>query len=86
MRDWGRQPGGYQTNPGQHLAVEFMKLTNQVATSNRKNKYSITVQWTAGHCSIKDNEEADKQAKRAAEGDSLAEKNLPKYISKMISC
>lgn len=72
------------TNPGQHLTAEFLKMADQVATSKRKSMYSITVWWTAGHCGIKGNEEVDKEAKRVAEGDSSAEKNIPKYISKTI--
>jgi ribonuclease HI len=72
------------TKPGQHLAAEFLKLAGQVARARRKGKYSLVVRWTTGHSGIKGNEEADKEAKTAAEGNSSAAKDLPAYIRKTI--
>lgn len=73
------------TKPGQHLAVEFLKMATWVA-DNRKDggKYSLTVRWTAGHSGIKGNEEVDEEAKFAAEGNSSAAKDIPSYIHKTI--
>ena len=72
------------TNPGQHLAAEFLKMANQVAKSRSGSNYKLTVRWTAGHCGIVGNEKADEEAKRAAEGNSSPSTNIPRYICKTI--
>ena len=74
------------TNPGQHLAAEFLRVADQVALArNRKRQnYELTVRWTAGHAGIEGNEWADREAKKAAEGDNSERFQLPKYLWKPI--
>jgi ribonuclease HI len=74
------------TNLGQHLAAEFLRLAGMVS-KNRKGKsrhsgdsYGLTVQWTVGHRGIKGNEEADKAAKSAVQGESSPPSSIPIYI------
>jgi ribonuclease HI len=49
-------------------------------------KYSLTVRWTEGHSGIPGNEEADEEAKKAAEGTSSDPANLPKSLRKQLKC
>lgn len=70
------------TKPGQHVAAEVVSAASQLKRSNRGGRYILKIRWTAGHCGIKGNITADKEAKRAAEGHSTAKKDLPKYIHK----
>jgi ribonuclease HI len=74
------------TNPGQHLAAEFLRVANQVALarSGGRHKYELSVRWTAGHVGIVGNERADREAKKAAEGNSSERLQLPKYFRKPI--
>ena len=69
-------------SPGQHIAAEIVKFAAQVKKTNKSGRYSLLVRWTAGHCGIKGNELADKEAKRAAGRHSSTDKDLPGYIRK----
>jgi len=42
------------------------------------------IRWTAGHIGIAGNEKADREAKRAAAGQSSEPKTLPKYLRKKL--
>ena len=70
--------------PGQYLAMEFITLANQVALSRNGGGYGLTIRWTAGHAEIRGNEKADKEAKRAAGGNTSPENEFPKCIKKKI--
>ena len=72
------------TKPGQHLAAEFLAIANKLALSRSGSTYSLTIRWTAGHVGIKGNEQADKEAKMAANGDTTQNEALPKCIRKKI--
>jgi hypothetical protein len=77
------------TNPGQHLAAEFLEMARQIARSRSggksgESRYKLTVRWTAGHVGIKGNEKADKEAKSAAAGQNSKRTDLPPYVRKSI--
>ena len=74
------------TNPGQHLAAEFLRVADQIvlARNGGTQNYELTVRWTAGHIGIEGNEWADREAKKAAEGDNSERFQLPKYLWKPI--
>ena len=74
------------TNPGQHIAAEFLNIAKQVAERRKGNrsKYHLLVRWTAGHVGIKGNEKADSEAKKAADGHSSRRRELPAYVRKTI--
>jgi hypothetical protein len=60
-------------------------MVKQVANNRKgRGKYSLMVRWMTGHSRIRGNEEADKEAKSAAKGNSSAAKDIPSYIRKMI--
>jgi ribonuclease HI len=67
--------------PGHYLAAEALKTAAHLQKIKGK-KYSLTFRWTAGHLGIPGNEEADEEAKKAAEGASLDPANLPKSLRK----
>ena len=71
------------SKPGQYLAAEAFKLAAKLRKSKGK-KYSLTLRWTAGHTGIPGNEEADEEAKKAAEGMSSDEQQLPKLLRKTL--
>ena len=72
------------TKPGQHLAAEIHKIAKQLQPSKRKSKLKLTFRWSAGHVRIEGNEKADKEAKKAVEGESSATTDLPSYLRKPI--
>ena len=47
-------------------------------------KFSLTIRWTAGHAGISGNEEADEEAKKAAEGTTSDATHLPKLLRKKL--
>ena len=69
-------------SPAHHLAREVICVANQLQKRRRKSRYSLILRWTAGHEGIAGNEEADREAKRAAEGHSSDKKLLPSYLRK----
>ena len=71
------------TNPGHHLAAEALRIAKHLRSRNGNEKYSLKIRWTAGHVGIEGNEKADKEAKRAAEGNSSDAKELPRYVRKI---
>lgn len=66
--------------PALHLAHEIIHTANILQKTRRKKKYSLQLQWTAGHEGIEGNEKADQEAKAAAEGKQLNKKSLPPYL------
>jgi ribonuclease HI len=71
------------SKPGQYLATEALKAATHLRKTKGK-KYSLTFRWTAGHSGIPGNEEADIEAKKAAEGVSSDPANLPKTLRRQL--
>ena len=65
--------------PGHYLAAEAHQTTAKICKA-KGNKYSLAIQWTAGHTNIPGNEEADVEAKKAAEGITSNSNQLPKSL------
>ena len=70
------------TKPGQHIAAKVVSEANRLKKHKKGGNFSLKIRWTAGHCGIRGNTIADREAKQAAEGLSTAGKDLPKYIRK----
>jgi len=68
--------------PAHHLAQEVLLLATRIQKRRSKNKYSLTLRWTAGHIGIVGNEKADSEAKKAAAGLSSDKELLPPYLRK----
>ena len=68
------------TNPGHHLTAEALKIAEHLENRSSSTWYNLIIRWTAGHVGIKGNENADKEAKRAAQGLSSERKDLPKSL------
>jgi ribonuclease HI len=69
---------------GHHLAEIFLMTATSLCKGRGTANYSLTLRWTAGHVNIKGNEEADKEAKLAAEGATSEPHTLPKILKKML--
>jgi ribonuclease HI len=69
--------------PGHYLAAEAFRTAERIRKKKGK-KYSLTFRWTAGHSGIPGNEEADEEAKKAAEGKSTDAAKLPKLLRKRL--
>ena len=69
---------------GQHLAANLHQIANKLHESKGNNRFRLTFCWTAGHVRIDGNEEADKLAKGAADGESSAKEALPVCLRKKI--
>lgn len=69
-------------SPGHHLAREILRIAEQVRKRRSKSKYKLVIRWTAGHEGIEGNEEADREAKKAAEGTNSERRALPAYLRK----
>ena len=69
-------------NPAHHLARETLRIANQVQKRRRKGSYELKIRWTAGHEGIEGNEDADREAKKAAKGKTSDKKILPSYLRK----
>ena len=54
------------SKPGHYLSVNFRKIVQGVHDRLNLSKNDISVRWIVGHRNIRGNEEADKEAKRAA--------------------
>jgi len=68
--------------PGHHLVQEALALATRIQKCRSKNKYLLTLRWTAGHIGIAGNKKADREAKKAAAGMSSDKELLPPYLRK----
>jgi ribonuclease HI len=73
------------THPGQYLAADFLSTAAQIRKKRGTKSYSLTLRWTAGHTGIQGNEEADIEAKRAAEGHSSIAQLLPRILRRTLA-
>jgi ribonuclease HI len=72
-------------SPAHSLAREALRQGNMIQKSRNKKKYSLTLQWTAGHKGILGNELADMEAKCAAEGLTSDATLLPPHLKRMLA-
>jgi hypothetical protein len=61
--------------PGQYLVKEAREAANSF-------RFSLKIGWISGHSKVKGNEEADKLAKEAAEGNASRRQDLPPLLQK----
>ena len=59
----GEQP---LSKPGHYLSIKFREIMQEVFEQCNLSKCDITIHWIVGHRNIQGNEEADREAKRAA--------------------
>jgi ribonuclease HI len=67
---------------GQHLAADLLQIAKQLVERRGNSRFKLTFRWSAGHIGIAGNEDADKQAKAAADGDSSEKAILPPCLRK----
>jgi ribonuclease HI len=67
-----------RSRPGQYLVDTLLAQLDKLY--ERKPDVQVTMRWTPGHVGVPGNEYADKQAKKAAEGDSSPVRDLPKLL------
>lgn len=71
--------------PAHYAAREVIRLGNILQKKLRSKNYSLTLRWTAGHAGIPGNETADREAKRAAEGQQSERKSLPTILRRKLA-
>ncbi|KAJ3874758.1 ribonuclease H-like domain-containing protein, partial [Lentinula edodes] len=64
---------------GQNIIEATLRAAKRMAKTNSTAKIT-TVTWIPGHCGIEGNERADREARKAAEGNISAKANLPAYL------
>ena len=67
-------------SPAHSIAREALRLGSVIEKKRNKKRYSLKLQWTAGHEGIPGNKLADKEAKRAAEGLTSEAALLPPFL------
>ena len=67
---------------GQHLAADVLRIAKQLTERRANSRFQLTFRWSAGHVGIAGNEEADKAAKSAADGESSDKQDLPPCLRK----
>jgi ribonuclease HI len=67
---------------GHYLVDTFLTTAVGICKSRRSPKYSLMLQWTAGHVDIEGNEQVDKEAKLASEGTTSTKAALLKALRK----
>ena len=69
---------------GQHLAANLLQIAKQLVDRRGNKRFKLTFRWSAGHLGIAGNEDADKQAKAAADGESSEKADLPPCLRKKL--
>jgi hypothetical protein len=69
---------------GQHLAANLLQIAKHLHKRRGNGRFKLTFHWTAGHMGIAGNEDADKEAKAAADGESSDKEDLPPCLRKKI--
>ena len=69
---------------GHHLAAHVFDLAAKLKKSGRRGRFELTFRWTAGHVGIAGNEDADREAKLAAEGEQSGKEELPTCLRKQL--
>lgn len=54
--------------PGQYIMDTILVMAARIKKAKKSANYSLKFRWMAGHVGIEGNEEADTEAKKAAEG------------------
>jgi hypothetical protein len=72
------------TKPGQHIAAAIHKTIKQLLPRTENGRFKLTFRWSAGHVGTAGNEEADKEAKKAASGESSDKTELPTLLRKPV--
>jgi ribonuclease HI len=70
------------TKPGQHIVAKTLQMVKQLKKQRGNSRFGLTFRWSAGHIGIAGNEDADREAKTAAEGESSDKQDLPAYLHK----
>jgi hypothetical protein len=65
-----------------HGTLSTVTVINQIFNVRKSRHFGLTFRWIAGHNGIEGNEKSDREEKRAAEGDSSAKSDLPRYLQK----
>ena len=73
-----------KASTGQHIANVILETAAHIKKQCNSTRYSLTFRWTAGHVSIKGNEEVDGEAKKATEGLTSDKKALPPLLRKAL--
>jgi ribonuclease HI len=68
----------------QHLVASLLQIAKQLIEHRGNRKFKLTLRWTAGHVGIEGNEDADKEAKSMADGESLDWEHLPPCLHKKV--
>ena len=70
--------------PAQHIAREVLKQGIMLKKDRKSKNFTITIRWTAGHAGTVGNELADKEAKKAASGQTSDKKLLPSLLKRKL--
>ena len=72
----------WKSGPGKYIVDKFHKLVDSFRTKN--TSMPIKIRWDLGHIGIEGNEEANKAAKEAAEGQVSISKQIPGFLRKAL--
>jgi ribonuclease HI len=70
-----------RAKPAQHIISEAHDMANRMVASTRRRRINLNIAWISGHDDVEGNEEADKEAKKAAAGEGNQMSQLPAYLS-----
>ena len=75
--------GARKTGLGQYLVLEYLRLTDIMKDgTNTPSTTKFTLKWVAAHEGVAGNKRVDKEAKKAAQGDSNPPEELPLILQK----
>lgn len=72
------------STPGHYIADITLCTAIQIRNQRKGKSYQLTLRWTAGHTGIDENELVDKEAKKAAKGQSSDPVALPRFLHKKL--